>query len=180
MDNLELKIKQLREEIQNDLPPDGHFERFDLKLARNDRKHSNYWIGFISGMVAVAVIGIILFFHPGKEETKPMTLSSVSQQYAEVEFYYTRSISEQTHKLIECSEKYGSKDPSLKMMVAELEEYDQTYAQICKELRATPNDERVINAMITYYQTKLEIINKILKEIESKQKSNKGHENVKI
>jgi hypothetical protein len=180
MDSFEQIIRNNREKIQSDLPPEGHFERFELKLSRNSRKHSNYWIGFVSGMVAVAFIGILLFFHPGKAEKNSMTLSSVSEQYAEVEFYYTSSISQQTRKLTEFSEKYGSDDPSLKMMVKEIEEYDHTYSQICKELQTTPNDERVINAMITYYQTKLEIINRILKEIENKQVKSKTNENIDI
>jgi hypothetical protein len=180
MDSFEQMIRNNREAIQNDLPPDGHFERFELKLSQNNRKKSNYWIGFLSGMAAVIVIGIILFFHPGKEENHSMTLSNVSAQYAEVEFYYTHSIKQQTLKLNEYSEKFGSNDPSLRMVVKELEEYDHTYSQMCRELQTTPNDERVIHAMINYYQTKLDIINKILKEIENKQVTLKKNENTDI
>jgi len=180
MDSFEQLIRNNREEIQNDLPPEGHFERFERKLLGKTRKNLNYWIGFLSGMAAVIVIGFLLFFYPGKEEANLMTLSNVSEQYAEVEFYYTRSITQQTRKLIECSEKYGSNDPSLKMMVDELEEYDRTYSQICKELQTTPNDQRVINAMINYYQTKLEIINRILNEIENKQVTINKDENIDI
>ena len=180
MDSFEKMIRKNSEAIQNDLPPDGHFDRFELKLSRNNRKNSNYWIGFLSGMVAVVVIGLILFFHPGREQKKSMNISNLTGQYAEVEFYYTRSITQQTQKLNEYSNKFGNNDPSLKMVVKELEEYDRTYSQICDELRTTPNDERVINALITYYQTKLEIINKILKEIENKQVTRKENESTKI
>ena len=178
MDSLEQLILDNRDEIQNDLPPEGHFERFEMKLSRNSRKHSNYWIGFISGMVAVLIIGLLLFVNPGKKMKNSMTLGSVSGQYAEVEYYYTRSIMHQTQKLNEYSEKYGKDDPSMKIVLKELEEYDRTFSQISSELRTTPSDERVINAMITYYQTKLEIINKILNEIENKQKTIKDHENI--
>lgn len=180
MELFEQNIRNIREEIQNDLPSEGHFDRFELKLSQNSRNHSNYWIGFLSGMVAVIVIGIILFLQPGKKPNNSMMVSNLSGKNAEVEFYYTHSINQQTRKLNEYSNKFGSNDPSLKMLIKELEEYDHTYSQICKELQTTPNDERVINALITYYQTKLEIINKILNEIENKHVKQKENENIHI
>jgi hypothetical protein len=180
MDSLEQMIRKNREAIQNDLPPDGHFDRFELKLSQKSHKYSTYWIGFLSGMVAVIVIGVIMFLHPGKELKNSMTVSNLSGQNAEVEFYYTHTINQQTQKLNEYSIKFGANDPSLKMLIKELEEYDHTYSQICKDLQTTPNDERVINALITYYQTKLEIINKILQEVENKQVKQKENESTKI
>ena len=179
MDTLEQLIRDNREHIQNDLPPEGHIERFQLKLENNNRKKSNYWIGFISGIAAVLLLGIFIFLSQNKNDGQQMTLAKVSDQYKEVEFYYTSTISLQTEKLKEISKKMDD-DPNMKMIFKELNDYDQVYAQICKDLDATPNDERVINAMITYYQTKLEIINRILKEIESKQVKNSDHENTKI
>ena len=179
MEQFEKFISDQRDKIQDDEPSEGHFERFEMKLlASAPKKKTNYWIGFASGIAAVVAIGLIAFFSTSKQESKQLTLSDVSKQYADVEFYYTSTIEHQTKKLEEICEKYGKDDKALQLLAREIKEYDQTYAQICKELKATPNDERVINALIIYYRTKLEIINKILGEIENKQKEN--HENIDI
>nr|HPR33892.1 hypothetical protein [Prolixibacteraceae bacterium] len=68
----------------------------------------------------------------------------------------------------------------VRMILEELDEYDHTYQQLCTDLNATPNDERVINALLTYYQTKLEILNRIVHEIESKQQKVNSHEDTRI
>lgn len=181
MEQIEKFIQDQRDKFQVDLPPEGHFERFEMKLSASaPKKKSNYWIGFISGIAAVVAIGLIAFFYTTKPEKEHLTLSDLSTQYADVEFYYTSTIEHQTKKLENICEKYGKDDKALQLLFREIKEYDQTYDQICKELNTAPNDERVINALITYYKTKLEIINKILSEIENKQKENENNEHINI
>jgi len=180
MDNLENLIKNYHDEIQSDLPPEGHFERFEMKLKKKNSFHPSYWIGFLSGIAAVLIIGFIIFSRQEKQENNLVTLSSISKQYAEVEFFYTSTIHNQTTKLNDLTKYLEKEDPSLLTIANELKEYDRTFQQISSELKASPNDERVISAMISYYQTKLEIINRILNELESKQAKSKNHENTNI
>lgn len=180
MDNFEKLIFKKRGEINNDLPAEGHFERFEIKLGKSGNKRLNYWIGFISGIAVVLVLGLFFVFSQDKQDDSTMTLSKVSDQYAEVEFFYTSSISNQTQKLIDLTKKLEHDDPSLELITKELKDYDSTYHQISVELKASPNDERVISAMISYYQTKLEIINRILNELENKQLKSNSHENTSI
>jgi hypothetical protein len=180
MDNLEKLIRNNIDEISSDSPPEGHLERFEMKLSGKNNRRSTYWIGFLSGIAAVLVIGLIFFIDRGKQDNSPVTLSNVSEQYAEVEFFYTREIGYQTQKLNEIANKLGSDNPTSELIKKELEEYDIEFQQISSELKASPNDERVISAMIGYYQTKLEIINKILNELEKKQLKSKNHENTNI
>jgi hypothetical protein len=180
MDNLEKIIWRNRDNINSDLPPEGHLERFEMKLSGKNNRRSSYWIGFLSGIAAVLVIGLIFFIDRGKQDNSTMRLSNVSEQYAEVEFFYTNEISYQTRKLKEIAGKLGTDNQTSELITKELESYDLEFKQISSELKASPNDERVISAMIGYYQTKLEIINKILNELEKKQLKGKDHENTNI
>ncbi|MCF8359124.1 MAG: hypothetical protein K9H26_10220 [Prolixibacteraceae bacterium] len=180
MDELEKIIIRNRDHIQNDEPAPGHFERFEMKLTNRQRKRPNYWIGFISGVAAVLLIGIIFFVPNNNNRPEKITLAEVSEQYANVEFYYTRTIKEQTNKLYGYSKHLNGDSTNFNMMIRELEEYDQMYNQLCTELGTAPNDERVINAMLVYYQTKLEIINRIINEIENKQLKTNSNENISI
>jgi hypothetical protein len=63
------------------------------------------------------------------------------------------------------------------MMQYELDEFEEVYLKLQSDLSLSPNDERVINAMLDYYQTKLSLINMIIEKLkEVKQKNNMSHE----
>jgi hypothetical protein len=60
---------------------------------------------------------------------------------------------------------------------------DSTYVSLQKELKANPNDERIINAMIEHYQTKLEVMSYIvnqLKTIRNDNQNKKENEKAKL
>jgi hypothetical protein len=51
------------------------------------------------------------------------------------------------------------------------------FQKLQNDLTSSPNDDRVINAMLEYYQTKLSLINMIVEKLkEVKQKNNENHE----
>jgi hypothetical protein len=105
------------------------------------------------------------------------TLASISPEYEEVEFYFTSAISgglSQWEQLV--SEGLISEDEQ-QMMNNELNEFEEVYKNLQADLSANPNDERVINAMLEYYQTKLSLIHMILEKLEEvKQKTKTNYE----
>jgi hypothetical protein len=70
-----------------------------------------------------------------------------------------------------------------KALMKEMKSMDSTYVALQKELKANPNDERIINAMIEHYQTKLEVMSYIvnqLKSIRNDNQNKKENEKVKL
>lgn len=179
MDDLEKMINGFRDQIQNDQPNEGHFERFEMKLNTAEYKKWNKKLLIWPAIAALLILAFIVFAPNRNKLPDIITLSSLSEQYANVEFYYTSSIHEQTQKINELNEQLDD-DKTIKLLVEELDAYDQLYEQLCIDLNATPNDERVINAMITYYQTKLEITQKILETIEQKIIKTNNNEEISI
>ena len=60
---------------------------------------------------------------------------------------------------------------------------DSVYVQLQKELKANPDDERIINAMIEHYQTKVDVMNYILnqfKAIRNENLNNGSHEETNL
>jgi len=49
----------------------------------------------------------------------------------------------------------------------EIRSMDSVYVQLQKELRANPGDERIINAMIEHYQTKIEVMGFIVNQLKT-------------
>lgn len=178
MDNFEKFIIEQKDEINNDLPHEGHFERFEMRLNDQNKHKKRINTSLIAAVAAVLVLAFIVL-KPGNTAT-PFTLSDVSEQYAEVEFYYVNHINKQTELLKTIANNDSLQSQSMSILLNEMEEYDATYEQLCSDLEATPNDERVINALITYYQTKLEIVNRILLELENKRKDTENEKNITI
>jgi len=51
------------------------------------------------------------------------------------------------------------------MLLQELKQMDIVYESLKRDLKNNPSDERIINAMIQHYQTKVDIMNRILTQL---------------
>jgi hypothetical protein len=108
-----------------------------------------------------------------------MTLGDVSPQYKEVENYYI-------HQVNMLEDEIGSVNLSgdaeqQEMLKTEIQNMDSVYVQLQKDLKANPNDERIINAMIEHYQTKLEVMTVIVNQLKSIRNENlNSSENEKV
>jgi hypothetical protein len=60
------------------------------------------------------------------------------------------------------------------MILKEMKNMDSTYVSLQKELKANPNDERIINAMIEHYQTKLEVMTYIVNQLKAIRNENQN------
>ena len=187
-DNIEEIILNNLKELNDSEPLDGHFERFQAKLNRQNKKKT---ITFsLVWKVAAAVVFVLLavnqaniYFSPDKQNANlannntEFSLASVSPEYKEVEFYYTNAISVGLNQWNGLKTDGFISESEQETMNAELAEFEERFKTLQTDLAANPNDERVINAMLEYYQAKLEIINMIVNKLqEVKQEKNKSHE----
>jgi hypothetical protein len=165
-------------------PSEGHFERFEMKLEATPVKKK--WLTGRSWLEIAAVV--LIFFLAGnqariyfnsnsKEETRPLTLASVSPEYSEVEYYYTSAINDGILHWKKLQEQGMISSGEQKVMELEMKEFDETYLRLQKDLQTNPEDERVIQAMLEVYQSKLNIITLIINKLETiKQQKKTKHE----
>jgi len=187
-DYIEEIIEKNLERLNDNEPLSGHFERFEAKLKKSNSGKGRRTFNIIWKVAAAAVFAFLLvnqaiiWFSSGNKMNIPsinedITLASVSEEYKEVEFYYTNSIDqglEQWDKLV--GEGFVSAEEQ-QMMKTELAEFETVYNKLQEDLGTSPNDERVINAMLEYYRTKLSLINMIVNKLkEVKQQKNTDHE----
>lgn len=189
-DNIEEIILNNLKELNDHEPMNGHFERFQAKLNKRDKKKlitfSLVW------KVAAAVVFVLLavnqaniYFSPEKQNenltnnNSEFSLASVSPEYKEVEFYYTNAINVGLNQWNSLKTDGFISETDRETMNTELAEFETRFKNLQTDLAANPNDERVINAMLEYYQAKLEIINMIVTKLqEVKHQKNKNHENI--
>jgi hypothetical protein len=188
IDYIEELITKNLEGLNDNEPAAGHFERFEAKLEGFQAKRKATVFSIVWKVAAAAVFALlvvnqaIIWFsaedsNPISGSDSQITLATVSAEYEEVEFYYTNAINvglNQWEKLF--SEGLISEEEQ-QMMNNELDEFEQVFEKLQGDLATSPNDERVINAMLEYYQTKLSLINMIIEKLEEvKQKTNTSYE----
>jgi hypothetical protein len=187
MKNIEEIIRENRNIYEDKEPIDGHLDRFSWKLEK--RLHSNATKrSIVPYLLKAAVVTILVtlsslwtwdnFIRTGKGE---MALGDVSPQYKEVENYYVHQVNLMEGELQTAD--FGSNPEQKIILQNELKSMDSTYIQLQKELKANPNDERIINAMIEHYQTKVEVLSYIvnqLKAIRNEKQNKKEDEKISM
>ncbi len=168
MDKLEHIIQSNREHFDEMEPNEGHFDRFREKLNQHHRKRRKFPWGVVLKAAAVAVLvvlsGLWVYenIQPQPSSTR-LALEKVSPEVREAHMYYT-SLMEQKYERIR---QFDFKSHRQKeMLLEELKEMDAIYANIKDDLRANPNDPRVVSALIKHYQMKLEVMNQIVHQLE--------------
>jgi len=152
-------------------PVEGHLERFNRKLER--RFHAgSVRRSIVPYLLKAAVVTLLItlsslwtwehFVSPARSR---MALGDVSPQYREVENYYLHQVNLMENEIGNIS--ISGKPEQKKMLNNEMRSMDSVYVQLQKELKANPDDERIINAMIEHYQTKLEVMSFIVNQLKS-------------
>lgn len=179
-DELERLILNNRHSIQDDEPLEGHFERFEARLQKVSKPVRKIHLQRILRIAAIVVFALLvvnqarIWVTPEKKET--LSLGSISPEYREVEFYYTNSIQTGMAQWEKLRKEGYVSESEQQMMQKEQADFDQMYQQLLVDLRANPNDERVINAMLEYYQSRMNVISLIISKLKEvkQQKTNKN------
>ena len=178
MKNIEEIIRSNRD-FFNEEPLDGHFERFSRKLEVRFSTHLVVKRSIVPYLLKAAVVTLLItlsslwtwdhFLRPSRNR---MTLGQVSPQYREVENYYVHQVNLVENEIVTIDVK--NNPAQKKMLLKEMKSMDSVYVQLQKELKANPNDDRIINAMIEHYQTKLEVMTYIVSQLKAIRNENQN------
>ena len=178
MKNIEDIIRNNKDLFEEAEPSNGHLERFNRKL---EQRFQVYTIkrSIVPYLLKAAVVTLLItlsslwtwdhFLRPANTR---MTLGQVSPQYKEVENYYVHQVNMMESEIVSVDLKNGSEQKT--MLLKEMRTMDSTYVSLQKELKANPNDKRIINAMIEHYQTKLEVMTYIVNQLKSIRNDNQN------
>jgi hypothetical protein len=170
MKTIEDIIRNNRDLFEDKEPSEGHFDRFSVKLeirchARAKRSIVPYLLRAAVVTLLVTLSSLWTWDHFIRTGSSRMTLGQVSPQYKEVENYYLHQVSLMEGEITntDLNNNPGQKD----MLIKEMKSMDSVYVSLQKELKTNPNDERIINAMIEHYQTKLEVMTYIVSQLKT-------------
>ncbi len=175
MNDLEKYIREHRLRFETDQPPSGHFERFGEKLGRKSGRSVR-----IRHMLQVAASVAVILASAFVIITRDRSGSKVADQQIpevvmEADLYYA----ERLHAKYEQIREFSFEQPEEKaLLLDELEDLDAHHQQLMSDLKANPDDERVLNALIRHYQMKLEVMDQIINQLQQlKNEKTEHHEN---
>jgi len=169
MGKLKEFIEKNREYFDDQRPGSGHEKRFLNKLnKKNNQLGLRIWYGVAAGFIILAMFSFFakdyIFDKSSiKNNSKIMSLSDISFKYQEVEQFYQAGIDK---KLTEFNKLDCKIDQDQMVMInKELKQFDENYLSLQFELKRNQNDERIINAMISNYQTKIRFLELVIDQI---------------
>ncbi|WP_027137425.1 hypothetical protein [Gaetbulibacter saemankumensis] len=162
IDNL---FESLHSEFDFEVPEFGHENRFLKKLnAQNlkQEKRYNYWKPILS-MAASLVLcfGLLTWFNMDKETD----LASVSPEMAETQYFFTSVISEELSKLNQ--ERRPETEQLINDAMKHMAVLEKNYESLKQNLFDSGEDKRVIYAMISNFQTRIDLLKDVLETIEN-------------
>ena len=190
-DNLESFVRQHREEFDDAEPTLGHRRAFRRRLEEERRPEPKkvrwQWVA------AAAVAGLLLAFGlvqltGGEEETIPIMaqvdpveaspilteLADLSPEHAEAISYFQLTAD---RKQQEVNALEPANAEAVKFCMEQLEYLERDYQDMREDLTASGGSERVVNMMVVNYRMRIEILDRLLSELEAmNQRKSQYHE----
>jgi hypothetical protein len=148
-----------------------------LEVEPKKREAKTFSLGFVLKVAAsiILVMGIGFgFYVQSQKGQKGVDLAAINPEYAKQQMHYASLVETKLNEL-----KTASKgDPQLlKEFTSEIAKMDSTYKKLNKDLATSPNQERVLRAMIRNLQIQTEVLNQQLNVIEQFNETNKDQKN---
>lgn len=168
-DNLDKIFKNLENDFNVEAPNPGHQARFLDKLNNQNNKSTmviklktSIWKPLM-GIAASIVLLISVFI--GLNQTEGVVdLASVSPEMAQTQDFFTSSINEELKKLKEES------SPEVQVLIQDalkrINLLEKNYESLKIDLKDSGEDNRVIYAMISNFQNRIDILQNALEQIE--------------
>ena len=162
-DNLNDIFKRLENKFDIEEPTIGHFNRFEDKLNANKTKNKFYFLPYIA--VAASIILIFGVWLGASFSTNGMELATISSEMEDTQNYFITTI----EKELEAIEKERNKDTEQLISDAldQLNKLETQYQNLTLELKESSEDKRVIYAMISNFQQRIDVLQDLLIQIEN-------------
>ncbi|MCB0446652.1 MAG: hypothetical protein KDD03_03910 [Gelidibacter sp.] len=168
-DNLEQLFESLKNEFDVEIPNLGHQDRFLSKLNDNhskvahvSTKHLKLW----KPLTAVAAMLLVCFslFTVINAQPEIKDLASVSPELSKTQDFFTSTIESELNKLNQ------ERSPETKALIddamKQMKILEDDYEKLKKDLTESGDDKRVIYAMISNFQNRINVLQTVLEHIE--------------
>ncbi len=164
----------LWQKIEKHLPPEG-------VIAAQKSQAKTFSLSFVLRVAAsvILVMGISFVLYLRHERKENINYAAINPVYAKQQMQYVSMVQSKRNEL----KSIAQTDPQLyQEFSAEIAKMDSTYNRLNRDLATSPNQERVLRAMIRNLQIQTEVLNQQLETIEqiNQTKKEQSHETKNI
>ena len=168
-DNLESLFDGLKDQFDIETPQSNHEQRFLDKLKSNTiastevKKISRFnWKPFLA--VAASIIICLGLFTTLRNQPEDLDLASVSPEMSETQDFFTVTIENELKKLNK--ERSPLTEQIITDALVQIQLLETDYKKLKTDLTESGKNQRVIYAMISNFQNRIDILNSVLEQIE--------------
>ena len=166
---LENLFKNLENNFDIEIPESGHDKRFLNKL--NAKKEvinltaskKNIWEPLLGIAASIALVITVFVTIPKQETTSD--LASVSPKMAEAQDFFTLTINDELNKLNK--ETSPEVQGLINDALLQIKKLEENYNSLKIDLQQSGDDNRVIYAMISNFQNRIDILQNTLNQIKN-------------
>ncbi|WP_178985696.1 hypothetical protein [Winogradskyella helgolandensis] len=181
-DNLESLFDNLKDQFDVETPQNNHEQRFLEKLKANDttsteiKKQSGFnWKPYLA--IAATIVICFGLFTTLQQQPEEFDLASVSPKMSETQNFFTVTIENELKKLNK--ERSPLTEQIISDALIQIQLLETDYQKLKTDLTESGKNQRVIYAMISNFQTRIDILNTVLEQIETvKQFKSNSNENI--
>ena len=181
-DHMNQLFDDLKDEFDIEAPHKDHSKRFLDKLNRNaaleptlNSGQIKVWKPFIGIAASLLLLVSLIIINPF--QNKDRDLANVSSEMEKTQNFFMSTISEDLKKLKQKS------DPETETIISDalvqIDKLESDYTKLKSDLAKSGDDRRVIYAMISNFQNRIDILQNTLDYLEQlKQLNTYTHENI--
>jgi predicted PurR-regulated permease PerM len=161
MDNKDKIFKNIDFDIEE--PAIGHFDRFEAKLNKGQKSRKN---ARLYSFIAIAA-SIVLFFGiwiGNSFSNQQFELANISPEMKETQNYFVSTISKELEKIN--LERNTETEPLINDALEQINKLDNQYQLLLNELKESTEDQRIIYAIISNFQQRIDVLQSLLVQIE--------------
>ncbi len=163
-DNLENIFEKFENQFDIEEPNIGHFNRFESKLNKpSSRKKIIKLISTIS--IAASITLLIGIWIGSSNSNQGMELANVSIEMQETQSFFINTINNELSKIE--NERNSDTEQIIIDGFAQIQKLEKQYQLLSLELKESAEDKRVIYAMISNFQQRIDVLQGLLEQIEN-------------
>ena len=165
MKKLEEIIRNNPDAFNSEEPSSNHFGKFLEKLdAKQIHRRREIWIRRLTHVAAAAAVILLVVSITLLRKTSHTDAGisyNTSTEVKEIEVFYQNQIERSLQALNTTLKQCPAQKKNLSSCLKEL---NKSFESIQNDLKENPGDERIINALVNNYRTKLEVLDQIQKQ----------------
>jgi len=167
MKTLEDWVSDHREYLDGEEPGEGHLEKFRHKLHAQQgmiRQRERMRLVFRVAAAVVVTAGLAwgLFYFTQLSRQAKEPIAGMPKELKEAELFY----SQQLQSRYDAIRNLHFPDEAVKTkLLHDLNQTDDSFTRLQEDLKADPENEMTFDAMIKYYQTRLDVVNNVISNL---------------